>query len=122
MAQFIADEHFPEPVARVLRSLGHTVTSVRHYGDSKSGDGLSDDQVLQIANDHRSAVLTRNVKHFKLLHKSHPWHSGIIACSFNDDESPRTLAKRIDKEIKAAGRLTGQWIRILRKGSDDDDE
>jgi hypothetical protein len=114
--RLLADEHFPVQIVYRLRRLGYEVTTVREIGSEKSGDSLPDDQVLQHAIRHKTAVVTKNVKHFSVLHgQTHGRHYGIIACSFSDYDDPKRIAKTIDEAISShGGRLKGKWVRITR--------
>ncbi|MGO9468174.1 MAG: DUF5615 family PIN-like protein [Isosphaeraceae bacterium] len=62
MARLYADENFPVPVVEELRSLRHDVLTSHEAG--RSGQGVSDEQVLDDAILEQRAVLTLNRKHF----------------------------------------------------------
>jgi hypothetical protein len=116
MAALLADEHFDVRACSHLRKLGHDVLLVRAVNLSKSGDGWSDQQVLEYAISTDRALITDNIRDFRLLHNVMHWHAGIIACAFNRDA--RAKAKRIDRAIReflqAHGSLAGQWIVVAK--------
>jgi hypothetical protein len=113
VAKLYANENFPFAVVEELRRLGHDVITIHDTGTAEQR--TPDDEVLQHAVDDDRAVLTLNRKHFIRLHRQHPDHKGIIACTV-DADFPRQ-ARRIDDAIAAAGDLHGQLIRVNRPSS-----
>jgi len=103
MARILADEQFPARIQDRLRRLGHDVVSVRMYDQSKSGDGKTDQQVLEIATVENRIVLTLNRKDFQELHEHSEvgCHKGIIAYTLTG-ETPKIQADRIHAAIKQA--------------------
>ena len=67
MARLFADENFPLPVVEELRALGYDVLTIHDIG--KSGQRVSDEDVLDAARTDHRAVLTLNRKHFMQLHR-----------------------------------------------------
>lgn len=119
MARILADEQFPVRIQDRLRRLGHDVVSVRAYDQSKSGDGKTDEEVLQIATQDCRIVLTLNRKDFQTLHAQRivGCHKGIVAYSLTDD-SPQIQADRIHDAIRNAlvnGRHLDQQFLIVGK-------
>ena len=110
MVRIYADEHFPRQVVQNLRSLGHDVLTVQAAGNA----GLPDEDVFAFAITQNRAVLTVNRRDFFQLHKLEPDHSGIIACT-RDDDLPR-LSANINDGISMAEILTGRVIRVYRSG------
>ena len=49
MARLLADEHIVPNVVKFLRLLGHEVELARSLSANKSGDGLSDAVILELA-------------------------------------------------------------------------
>ena len=70
MARLFADENFPDPVVEELRALGHDVQTLHETG--RSGQRVSDEEVLQAALSEQRSVLTLNRKHFLQLHRRFP--------------------------------------------------
>ena len=110
MAQLYANENFPLPVVERLRELGHDVLTIQETG--KSGQRLSDAEVLQFACEDDYAVLTLNRRHFIRLHDERPEHAGIIVCTYDPDFAAQ--AARIDEAIRSSGDLTGMLLRVNR--------
>lgn len=110
MAQLYSNENFPLPVVEELRRLGHDVLTTLETG--QAGQAVSDEVVLTFATEKGRAVLTLNRKHFIRLHKEHPHHAGLIACTFDPDFAGQ--AGRIHIAIEAKLSLSGQLIRVNR--------
>ncbi len=110
MARIYANENFPLPVVEELRRLGHDLLTIQETG--KSGQSLSDKEVLAFASADGRAVLTLNRKHFIRLHNEQLHHEGIIVCTFDLDFVGQ--AQRIHGTITTQTRLSGQLIRINR--------
>lgn len=117
MAALLADEHIWPSIGKFLSQLGHEVHTVRQFGTDKGGNAFSDETVLQIAMERGYAVLTKNADDFIALHKSTPWHAGIIVCRFGNTEHPRVIARRIDDEIRKAADLRGKLLRVSTEGA-----
>jgi predicted nuclease of predicted toxin-antitoxin system len=101
MARLLADEQFPVRILDRLRRLGLDVKRVRDYDSSKSGDGKSDENVLQIATTERRIVLTLNRRDFWALHQQRTvgCHKGIIAYALTE-EPPAVQADRIHEALQ----------------------
>lgn len=109
-SRLLADEHIPMQVVHTLRKMGHDVETVRQISMNKTGDGISDDEILQYAIHVDRAVITENRRDFDRLHESMRGHKGIIACrQFNDWKDQ---AKQIDDAVKRHRHLDGQYIPI----------
>jgi hypothetical protein len=103
MARLYADEHVPVQIVYALRRLGNDVVTVRETSESKFGDAMPDDLVLQFAAQQQRVVLTFNEGDSRRLHTANQRHSGILCC---DCELPvkapaRKQSRRIDAFIKA---------------------
>jgi predicted nuclease of predicted toxin-antitoxin system len=110
MAQFYADENFPQPVVEALRELGHDVLTM-----SESGRGeqkIPDEQVLAIAAEYNRVLLTLNRKHFIRLHGEKSSHAGMIVCTFDADFIGQ--AQRIHSAVIQLKDLAGQLLRVYR--------
>ncbi|MFQ4139443.1 DUF5615 family PIN-like protein [Nodosilinea sp. PGN35] len=110
MAKLYADEHFPYPVVKLLRDLGHDVLTVQEAG--KAGLRIPDDEVLAFATSQNRAVLTLNRQDFKQLHRSQPNHGGIINCT--NDRDWEALAQRINAAVLVSESLVGKLVRVVR--------
>lgn len=110
MAKLYADEHFPYPVVKLLRDLGHDVLTVQEVG--KAGLKIPDDEVLAFATSQKRAVLTLNRQDFKQLHRSQPNHAGIINCT--NDRDWEAMAQRINVAVLSAEPLAGKLVRVVR--------
>ena len=114
MARLYANENFPFPVVEELRRLGHDALTVAETG--RAGRKTSDEEVLEFAVADGRAVVTLNRKHFFRLHRCHPHHAGIVACTYDADFV--ALAGRIHAALVAAATLNDQLIRINRPAHD----
>ncbi|MBE9227586.1 DUF5615 family PIN-like protein [Phormidium sp. LEGE 05292] len=110
MARLYADEQYPYPVVEFLRALGHDVLTVQEAG--KANQRISDPDVLAFATSENRAVITQNRKDFFRLHRIHPDHAGIIACT--NDRDWEALANRIHAAITEEESLQGKLIRVVR--------
>ena len=110
MALLYADEHFPAQVVTELRRLGHDVRSVQE--DGQAGLKWPDSEILRRVTELGRAVLTLNRRDFIRLHREHPNHAGLIACTQNLDFAQ--LGERIDAAIAAEATLAGRLIRVYR--------
>ena len=108
MARLFADENFPLPAVDELRRLGHDVETTSDAG--LANRAVPDDEVLRYAIKARRAVLTLNRRDFFQLSRQVPHHSGIIACT--RDEDFILLASRIHAAIHTHPSLDGLVIRI----------
>jgi hypothetical protein len=117
-ARLLADEHFRVQIVFRLRRLGDDVELVRDLCLKKSGDSFPDDLILDYAIQNDRVVLTENVAHFRELHKRVPWHMGIIACSINRSDEPKSTARRIHDVLREhESSIKGKFVRLLRDGS-----
>ncbi|MDO8445277.1 MAG: DUF5615 family PIN-like protein [Deltaproteobacteria bacterium] len=110
MAKLYSNENFPFPVVKYLRELGHDVLTIQ--GTVRTGQLLSDEEVLSFAASEGRCVLTLNRRHFVSLHNDKPQHEGIIVCTFDPDFAGQ--AKRIHDAIGLNSNLSNQLIRVNR--------
>ena len=110
MAAFYANENFPVPVVVALRQLGHDVLTTHETG--RSGQAVSDPDVLQFAVETERAVLTQNRRDFIRLHSIRPDHYGIVVCTI--DPEFVALAQRIHETVSSTNSLTGKLLRVVR--------
>jgi len=111
MAQFFADEDFSLQVVSELRRLGHDVLTVRDIG--KASQRWPDEELFFFAVAQRRTILTKNRRHFFTLHRRHPDHHGIIACTENPDV--RAMTRMIQETILSRPQLRGEYIRICQQ-------
>ena len=115
--RLLLDEHFSPEIARQLRSRGHDVVAARERGELH---GLSDRELLAVANAEHRVILTENVADFVELHgqsvlTGEP-HGGIVFTSPRG--YPRTgraigkLIRALDALLADAPDITGQtwWL------------
>lgn len=113
VARLYANENFPRPVVDELRQLGHDAIIVAETG--RASQKTSDEEVLKFAIADGRAVLTLNRKHFFRLHRTHPTHQGIIACTY--DPAFTAQAHRIHAAISGIADLAGKLVRVNRPAS-----
>ena len=112
MAYLFADENFPYPAVEQLRVFGHVVITLDEI--RKANLALPDAEVLKLAVQHDSALLTLNRWDFIQLHKKSHAHKGIIVCKFEPKFDFQGLAEQIDLAIGDKTDLSGQLIRVGR--------
>ena len=110
MAYLFTDENFPESVVERLRELGHLVTTLQEVG--KANLSLPDPEVLALAIEHQSVLLTMNRRHFISLHKEGRPHKGIVVCTF--DPNFEALSERVDFALGQRTEFDSELIRINR--------
>jgi len=111
MARLYADEQFPLPVVKILRTLGHDVLTVQEA--NKAEQKIPDNEVLSYAISLNRAVLTLNRHDFIRLHKQNTQHQGIIICKSNSDWEQ--IAQRIHETVITFESLSGQLVRVNRQ-------
>ena len=109
MARLYADENVRRSLVEILRSMGHEVLTAFEAG--QANQKIPDEQVLQFAHSKGRILLTFNRKHFIRLHRANVVHSGIVACT--EDNNVAALAQRIHEAI-APDNIENQLIRINR--------
>lgn len=110
MARLYADENFPLPIVKLLRIFGHDVLTTEETGNS--GLGIPDEDVLAFAIADERAILTRNWDDFRILHRFHPDHFGIIICK--EDLNTERQAALINEAISIVDSLHNKLIRVIR--------
>lgn len=111
MARLYADEQFPLPVVKILRTLGHDVLTVQEA--NKAEQKIPDNEVLSYAISLNRAVLTLNRHDFIRLHKQNPQHQGIVICKSNSNWEQ--IAQRIHETVITFDSLSGQLVRVNRQ-------
>lgn len=111
MTKLYSNENFDYQVVTALRSLGYDVLTAFQAGNANQR--IPDDQVLAFATMSDRGLLTFNRLDFFALHRSNPNHSGIIACTY--DNNFMALAERIHHAIEREQHaLAGKLIRIYK--------
>jgi predicted nuclease of predicted toxin-antitoxin system len=110
MARLYANENFPVEGVQRLRDLGHDVLTTHDMG--QSNQGIEDDAVLRFAAESDRCVVTINRKDFMRLHRTYPFHAGIIVCTENRDY--QAFANRIHESILLEGELAAKLVRVVR--------
>ncbi len=111
--KFYANENFDLQVVEYLRIHGFDVLTSLEAGNANQR--IPDDAVLQFATSKNRALLTFNRKDFFKLHKKDDNHSGIVACTY--DNQYEGLADRIKQATIKNEPLSKKVIRIYRPNS-----
>jgi predicted nuclease of predicted toxin-antitoxin system len=106
MARFYADEQFPFPVVKLLRTLRHDVLTTQEAGNADRG--IPDEEVLAFAIAQERSILTINRNDFIRLHRRDDNHFGIIVCTNN--RNWEQFAVGIHEAVTAEQSLTGKLI------------
>jgi predicted nuclease of predicted toxin-antitoxin system len=110
VANFYANENFPLPAVSALRRLGHEVLTT--WDSGKTGQAISDEEMLDFARQQSRILLTFNRRHFIRLHLQDPNHAGIVVCSADLDFED--LAHRIHASVQGELSFAGKLLRINR--------
>ncbi len=111
MARFYTNENLRRRVVEALRQLGHDVLT--SYEAGNANQSIPDDEVLNFAHTNNRIVVTFNRQDFIRLHRQNPIHSGIIACTEDNDHV--ALANRIHETVLPFnGNPDNQLIRVNR--------
>lgn len=71
--KFVADEGVDAPIVKRLRENGHDVVYI-----AESDRGITDDEVLEIANSDARILITRDKDFGELVFRMNRLHSGVI--------------------------------------------
>jgi len=69
----VADESVDAPIYRLLREQGHSI-----YAIVENNAGISDDQVLDIAVQHKAILITQDKDFGELVYRLGKAHYGIL--------------------------------------------
>ena len=108
MSSLFADENFPEPATRYLRTLGHDVLTSRDAG--LANRSIPDFIVLEYSSQLGRALLTLNWDDFVQLHHERPDHAGIVVC--DADANYAKLSRRIHEALTPHKSLMGQLVEV----------
>lgn len=100
----IADENIDRSIVVRLRMDGHDVASI-----AESTSGVSDDQVLQFANQNDAVLLTEDKDFGELVYRRGAAHAGILLIRLEGLDNP-TKAEIVSQAIRDnANDLTGAF-------------
>ncbi|MFK7925783.1 MAG: DUF5615 family PIN-like protein [Bacteroidia bacterium] len=71
--KFVADEGVDAPIVKHLRQNNHDVFYI-----AESERGISDDEVLEIANKESRVLITRDKDFGELVYRMNRLHSGVV--------------------------------------------
>ena len=107
--KFVADEGLDAPIIHALRNGGHEV-----YYIKDEHPGLSDDEVLKIANE-RGEILIANDKDFgELVYRLQQIHSGILLIRLSGIK-PKEKAAIVLKAIEEHGKELYKAFTVINK-------
>lgn len=107
--KFVADEGLDAPIVQALRDGGHDV-----YYIKDEHPGLSDEEVLKIANE-RDEILIANDKDFgELVYRLQQIHSGILLIRLSGIK-PKEKAAIILKAIEEHGSELYKAFTVINK-------
>lgn len=112
MARLVADENVDLRLVEAMRALGRDVLTA--VDAARANQDIPDPDVLAHATLLDRAVLTNNRWDFHKLHVRFPRHAGIV--TYTDDPDVPALSQRLHQRIVAVSSLTGQLLRITRRG------
>ncbi len=108
MIKLYADEQFPLPVVKILRTLGYDILTVQDAG--KAEQKIPDPEVLHYSISLNRAVLTMNRRDFICLHTQTPQHQGIVICKSSTNWEK--IAQAIHSHLSEFETIEKQLIRI----------
>jgi uncharacterized protein with PIN domain len=112
MTRFYANENFPLDLVKELRRLGYDVLT--SYEAGQANQSISDENVLNFAQERERVVITLNRADFITLHKQGKAHSGIFICK--EDRDYQGQAEKIHEFISNASQsLKGKLIRSKKQ-------
>ena len=107
---FLADENVDRPIVDLIRTDGHSVLSV-----VEMAPGISDDTVLQLANDNQAMLLTADKDFGELIFRQKRLAAGVVLIRLAG-LSPDQKALAVSSAIKAhLEDLPGSFTVITRR-------
>src|SRR5258708_5243139 len=96
--KFLIDENLGIQVPHYLRSLGFDVISI-----SELSPGISDEEVLTLANTENRVLITLDKDFGELVFKERLVHSGVILLRLKDEsvENKKKILERTMKSTKS---------------------
>ena len=107
MLNLTADENVDAPIVDALRKVGHQVSYVREMDP-----GIEDTQVLALANEGRSLLLTADKDFGELVYRQGLVHGGVILyrlAGLSADNKTKILRRVLEHH---AGELAGAFTLI----------
>jgi predicted nuclease of predicted toxin-antitoxin system len=108
LTRFIADENIPRETVDLLKEKGVDIVSVTDLAP-----GLSDEEVLDLANKDGRITITFDSDFGQLIFKQKRKTKGLIILRFNP-ESPQQIAKRIQQALVTKIKMENNVI-IVKK-------
>lgn len=112
MTRFYANENFLLDLVKELRRLGYDVLT--SYEAGQANQSISDENVLNFAQERERVVITLNREDFITLHKQGKAHSGIFICKEDRDYQGQT-EKIHEFILNASQSLKNRLIRIKKQ-------
>jgi predicted nuclease of predicted toxin-antitoxin system len=106
LTRLIADENIPNEVVNLLKRQGVDIVSV-----TKFASGLSDAEVLDLANTKNGIVVTFDKDFGQLIFKERRKTKGLMLLKFAP-KSPQQIAKRIQQVLTAKIRMENCVITV----------
>lgn len=95
MIKFLADENIPIKAVKYLKQKGFNIISV-----SEIKPGLSDKEVIKLANKQNRIIITFDLDFGKLIFKEKLKVKGVILLRFTP-KSPQQVAEKIEHLLQA---------------------
>jgi predicted nuclease of predicted toxin-antitoxin system len=108
LTQFIADENIPKETVDLLKKQGVDIISV-----TKFAYGLSDTEVLDLANKNGRIVITFDKGFGQLIFKEKRKTKGLILLRFTP-KSPQQIAKRIQQVLATNIRMENSVVTVKK--------
>ena len=108
MTHFIADENIPKETVDLLKKQGVDIVSV-----TKFASGLSDTEVLNLANKNGRIVITFDKDFGQLIFKEKRKTKGLILLRFAP-KSPQQIAKRIQQVLTTNIRMENSVVTVKK--------
>ena len=108
MTQFIADENVPKETVDLLKRQGVDIVSV-----TKFASGLSDGEVLDLANTKSRIAVTFDKDFGQLIFKEKRKTKGLMLLRF-PPKSPQQIAKRIQQVLVANIRMENCVVTVKK--------
>ena len=110
MVPLYADEDVPLGLINELRAIGYDVLRAHEAG--RAGQGIPDHAQLGYATQVGRVMLTKNRRHFHILHNQSTLHGGIV--TFTDDMDRPALAKRVHEKLLESQTHAGRLMKVVR--------
>jgi len=121
--KLVADECIDRPIVDRLRSLGHDVAYVPELDP-----GITDDEVLTLANDSQSVLLTGDKDFGELVYRLGRVSCGVVLIrlrGLSSDQKSEMIASAFEEhpdEFTNAFTVISPGVLRIRRSIDNDDE